>query len=199
MIYINCHEPKEMINLLSKKAEIKIQNFSPGDYIVNDIAIERKTLNDFFNSLVSGRLFRQLSELKYYYSNPLLLLENFDLGFIKKTNIFYSVLIKILFDLNIKIIFSKCVEHSVEIIYLLDNKKSTSRFFMPLYKPTKHRESIERERLTVLRSVFNIGTKRAKSLLSEFKTVKNLIDAEEEEILAVKGIGKRVVERLKRI
>lgn len=36
-------------------------------------------------------------------------------------------------------------------------------------------------------------------MLSEFKTVKDIINAKEEKILSVKGIGKEIVERLKGI
>ncbi len=47
-----------------------------GDYIINnDITIERKTAKDFLISIIDGRLFKQLSNLKKYCSNPILLIE----------------------------------------------------------------------------------------------------------------------------
>ena len=44
---------------------VEIAKLSYGDYIINNrITVERKTAKDFLISIVSGRLFDQLSNLK---------------------------------------------------------------------------------------------------------------------------------------
>ena len=199
MIYINCHEPPAIAELLKDKAEIKIENFSPADYIIGDIAIERKSMNDFLSSLASGRLFKQLLELKYFYPKTLLLLEGFELSFIRKTDVFYSVLLKILFGLNIKIIFSGSIEQTADMLYALhkkiciENKQKSAIARISFRRKNNARE----EKEAMLCSLLGIGIKRAKALLSKFGSVSNIINAKEEELLSVHGIGKKAVKEIK--
>ena len=57
-------------------ASVEIAKLSHGDYIINDkITIERKTADDFLLSIIDGRLFNQLSNLKKFCSHPILLIE----------------------------------------------------------------------------------------------------------------------------
>ena len=57
-------------------ALVEIEKLSYGDYIINDmITIERKTAKDFLVSIIDGRLFSQLSNLKKFCNHPILLIE----------------------------------------------------------------------------------------------------------------------------
>jgi len=66
-----------LIDLLKKEdVEVEIKKISHGDYLINDsITVERKTARDFLVSIIDGRLFNQLSNLKKYCMNPILLIE----------------------------------------------------------------------------------------------------------------------------
>ena len=59
--------------IISKQLEI-------GDYILSkDVCVERKTIEDFVNSMIDGRLFTQLVNLRESYPKPLILVEgNFE-------------------------------------------------------------------------------------------------------------------------
>src|SRR3989344_740714 len=46
--------------------EIEFQTLKVGDYIANDVVIERKTVSDFLGSMINRRLLRQLEELQQY-------------------------------------------------------------------------------------------------------------------------------------
>lgn len=55
---------------------VEIKKVPYGDYIIsNSITIERKTAKDLLISIIDGRLFSQLSNLKKYCINPILLIE----------------------------------------------------------------------------------------------------------------------------
>ena len=55
---------------------VKIEKLSYGDYITNNtITVERKTAKDFLISIIDGRLFNQLSNLKKFCNHPILLIE----------------------------------------------------------------------------------------------------------------------------
>jgi len=54
--------------LLDYGISITVKNLKVGDFIINDeIAIERKTTQDFAQSIIDGRLFRQAENMKKAY------------------------------------------------------------------------------------------------------------------------------------
>ena len=66
-----------IIELLRNRGiEPEVAALAYGDYVINGaIAAERKTASDFVSSLISGRLFRQVSVLKLRSPHPLIIIE----------------------------------------------------------------------------------------------------------------------------
>jgi DNA excision repair protein ERCC-4 len=100
-------------------ALVEIEKLSYGDYIINDmITIERKTAKDFLVSIIDGRLFNQLSNLKKFCNHPILLIEgnpyktvhNFDRMAIKGTLISTQTI------WYVPVIFSRTKEDSLYIL-----------------------------------------------------------------------------------
>jgi Fanconi anemia group M protein len=57
-------------------AEIDVKTLEVGDYVVSErIAIERKSAEDFVNSLLNNTLFEQISNISRSYEKPALLIE----------------------------------------------------------------------------------------------------------------------------
>jgi len=68
----------KVIKLNTKEqAEEIFEKLKKADYIVKDVAIERKTINDFISSMINKRLFNQIQELQQY-KNRLLLIEGIE-------------------------------------------------------------------------------------------------------------------------
>jgi Fanconi anemia group M protein len=198
VIYINSHEPEEIICLLRKETQVIVKNFKPGDYVLGDIAIERKTINDFLSSLISKRLFKQLNNLKYCYPKCFLLIEVFDLTHLNNIKIIYGAILRII-DMDIKILFSQTKNQTADIILLLYNKNKeistkTNIVDLNIRNPCFNKITIE-----MLQTIPNIGKKRANLLLSNFKTLKNIFNADDRNLLFLKGIGKKSVESIKRM
>src|SRR6056297_1136363 len=60
---------------LEKKGfEIEYKQLNVADYLVRDVAIERKTIQDFISSMLNQRLRKQIQELQQY-ENRLLIIE----------------------------------------------------------------------------------------------------------------------------
>ena len=167
------------------------------------IGVERKTINDFLSSLVQKRLFWQLSKLKDCHKISILLIEAFDLSHFSNTNVIYSAILKIMMDINIKVIFSQTKEQSADILLILNNKNGKNTYNQKLLayqlKYKKEECTITQKRLQMLSSIPNIGAKRAKLLLSRFETAKDIFEAGEKELLSVKGIGSKTIASLKKI
>ena len=57
--------------------EVEIKELKVADYLVKDVAIERKTVSDFISSMINQRLRSQLEELQQY-PNKLLIIEGIE-------------------------------------------------------------------------------------------------------------------------
>ena len=59
-LVIDVNEPGDIPERLrALGVDFEIKRIAPGDYVLGPVGIERKTLADFFNSLVRKRLFEQ--------------------------------------------------------------------------------------------------------------------------------------------
>src|SRR4030043_95779 len=63
-------------HLRQHDAEIREIQLKTGDYIVSErVAVERKAIPDFLQSIIDQRLFKQMEELACSYEKPVLILE----------------------------------------------------------------------------------------------------------------------------
>lgn len=176
-----------------------------GDYIVGDIAVERKTASDFISSLTSGHLNNQLYELS----------KNFDLSYLIVTgNLFAEYLVS---NIPRNAIISKLIgcstkcsadgkqgniitlqlfsdEDLPQAIRFLYDKVQHPAFRLPdlpKFRPTSN------DWMTyVLKSLPDVGEVRAKALLTHFGTLEAIFKASAEDLAKVDGISKRRAERL---
>ncbi|MBI5060969.1 MAG: Hef nuclease, partial [Candidatus Aenigmarchaeota archaeon] len=77
VIYADSREgASHVLAILRNQCTLHEIQLKVGDYLLSKrVVVERKTADDFLQSLVDGRLFRQLEELKNQFEKPLLLLE----------------------------------------------------------------------------------------------------------------------------
>ena len=99
----------------------EFQTLTDGDYEVGDYRIERKTINDFASSFISGRLETQLKNLKRLHKNPVFLFENPCLPLKTKLhpNVIKANLLKISLELKIPVIYTDSEEDTANQLILL--------------------------------------------------------------------------------
>ncbi len=188
----------ELINL---GMEIKFRELKVADYIVKDVAIERKTINDFISSMINKRLFNQIQELQQY-KNRLLIVEGIDeqelysddeLGV--NGNAIRGFLLSILLKYNIPIIFTKNYQDSARFISVLAKKQTKE---LPL--KAKKRILNKKEQLQFIIEGFpGIGPKTAQKLLKKFRTIQNIINASETELRKIIGKKAEVIINLRKM
>jgi len=172
--------------------EIELKELKVADYLVNGLAIERKTIDDFISSMINKRLLNQLEELQQY-PNKLLIIEGlryqelYDDKNIHKphSNSIKGFLLSILLRHKVPIIFTKDQEDTASFISILAKKKKQE---MPIRANKKTLNKKEQQQL-ILEGFPGIGAKTAKKLLKEFKSIQNIINAKESELTKV--IGKK--------
>jgi len=60
-IIVDIHEKNSLVvsELISQKIEIELRKIPVADYIIGEVAIERKTVSDFISSMIKKRLQKQ--------------------------------------------------------------------------------------------------------------------------------------------
>lgn len=179
-------------NLSKLGIEIEFKELKVADYLVNGIAIERKTVSDFISSMINQRLVSQLEGLKQYES-PLLIIEgiyeqelysdNCNSGV--HANSIRGFLLSIMLKHKIPVLFTKNPEDTARFIFTILQKKEKENSLNISRKSLSKNEQIQ----FIIEGFPGIGPKTAKKLLEKFKTIKNIANASQEQLNEV--IGKK--------
>ena len=181
-----------LIDLLKQEGiAVEVKKIPYGDYIINDsITIERKTARDFLVSIIDGRLFSQLSNLKKYCMSPILLIEgnpyktdlNFDPTAIK------GALISAQVTWYLPVIYSRSKEDTIDLFLMIGRQEETHGDVIPLrggYRPKR----LKSKQLYILQGLPKVGPTIAKRLLEHCHSVTRTMNASVEELMQVEGIG----------
>jgi len=173
--------------------DVEFRELKVADYLVGEVAIERKTVSDFISSMLNKRLLNQLEGLQQY-ENKLLVIEGIEEQELYANddeikgvhpNAIRGFLLSILLKYKVPIVFTKNYEDTAKFILILSKKKSKELSLNVSKKSLDKKERLQ----FILEGFPGIGPKTAKKLLEKFKTLKNIINASEEEITEV--IGKK--------
>lgn len=200
-IFVDYREKNSLTyyELLEMDFDIEIKNLNVADYIVQDVAIERKTVSDFVSSMISKRLFRQLQEIQQY-KNRLLIIEGVEEQelYTEKNetgmhpNSIRGFLLSILLRYNVPIIFTKDYQDTAKFISVLSRRKSR-----PVSLNVNKKTLNEKERLQFILEGFpGIGPKTSQKLLKKFRTIKNIANASEKELEDLIGKKAEVLKKL---
>jgi ERCC4-type nuclease len=193
------HKPKVIIDYREKNSlivselshlgfEITLRELKVADYLINNIAIERKTIYDFISSMINKRITKQMQELQQY-ENKFLIIEGFDEQelYPEKAgvhpNAVRGFLLSIILKYKIPIIFSKNYEDTAKFIAILARKKQKESSLNVTKKTLNKKERMQ----FILESFPGIGPATAKKLLEKFKTLKNIFNASPEKLKEILG------------
>lgn len=180
---------------------VEVKKVPYGDYIIsNSITIERKTAKDLLISIIDGRLFSQLSNLKKYCINPILLIEgnpyktdlNFDNMAIK------GALISAQAIWYVPVIYSRSKEDTKDIFMMIGRQDETYTDVIPLrggYRPKK----LKSKQLFILHGLPQVGPMLARRLIERFSSVSKVMNASIDELTEVEGIGKVSAEKIREV
>ena len=170
--------------------EVEVKELKVADYIVKDVAIERKTVSDFISSMINRRLLKQLEELQQY-KKRLLIVEGIDEQELYSDNGLTGMhpnsirgfLLSILLKYEVPIIFTKDSEDTAKFLSVLAKRKEKEMSLNVTKKSLNKQEQMQ----FILEGFPGIGPKTAKKLLEEFKTIKEIINAPLEELQKILG------------
>ena len=172
--------------LVKEGLEIEFQQLAVADYLVNDVALERKTITDLKSSIINKRVMQQLPELKQYPKYALIL-EGFNEssyeGVIHE-NALRGFLLAIVLDYQVPIIYTLNEFDTAKYLALLAKKSPSSQASL---RPAKILLSKEERLQFILEGFPGIGPANAKKLLANYKTLRNIAIAHPEELERILG------------
>ena len=189
---------KELIDIGIK---INLEKLDIADYILSsDVAVEYKTVKDFVDSLIDGRLLSQIKALKKY-EKPLLVIEgDEDIYSQRKVhpNAIRGMISSIIIDFNIPILYTKNYRDTASLLAVIAKReqiKNLKEVSLHTQKPLTLKDQQE----YIVSSLPGIGPTLAKPLLKKFKTVKKVINASEEQLKKIDLIGEKKAKRIKEV
>ena len=195
----------ELISLSTKEIKVKLsrEQLSVGDYqISDDIVIERKTLADLETSIIDGRIFSQLQDLSAIKRSSLIIEgDPFLLYTSKRINgkAIIGLITSIGLNYRIPIFFTRNQKQTALFLYtmakkeqLTNNNTTDSKL---RYQKTKMSGS--QFQLFIMQSFPDVGPTLAKSILKEFKSIKNISNATIDDLKKVSKLGPKKAQKIK--
>jgi len=182
-------------NLTIKDVFVEPQQLDVGDYILSSrIGVERKNVDDFLESLIDGKLFKQISRLRNTYSRPILILEGDNL--LTKRNInhnaIFGSLASISVDFGIPVLNTKNASETADLLIVIAKREQREDKKSVAIRGEKTQMSLKESQQFIIEGLPNVSAVIAKRLLSHFGSIKDIANASEKELIEVKGVGKNI-------
>ncbi|TDA29789.1 MAG: Hef nuclease [Archaeoglobi archaeon] len=189
----------EVVKLLREfGANLEIKNLEIADYVLSDrVAVERKTVDDFVDSLISDRLFQQLLKLKTY-PRPLIVLEGENIyRRAVHPNAIRGAIATIVTDFGIPMIFTKDEKETAEFIFAIARREQEEKKREVVEHFGKTKRTLKEEQEYVVSALSGVGSVIAKNLLEHFQTIERIATASEKELMEVPKVGEKTAKRIR--
>jgi len=184
--------------LVSSNIRVKFENLQVGDFLIGDVAIERKTVRDFLSSMINKRLIMQLKNLRKY-KRRLLIIEGIDDEYIYtenaevtgiNANAVRGFLLSIIFEYNVPIVLSKDSQDTAKFIITIAKRNNKNKTPMSL-RASRSSLSASEQLAYILEGFPGIGPVTSRKLLKKFGTLREIFDTKSNEEQIKKIIGKK--------
>ena len=203
VVYVDSRELRSGVPKYLKGlgADVEVRTLDVADYVVSeDVGIERKSANDFIQSIIDGRLFEQAGRLKEAYEKPLIIIEGNPYGIRNiHPNAIRGAIAALTLDWSLPLLFSTGPEETAGFIYLIAKREQEERRKEVRLRSEKKTLTLaERQRL-IVEGLPNVSATLAKRLLRHFGNVESVFTATEEELKEVEGIGEKKAREIRKV
>ena len=211
-VYIDHRERSSGIKKELIKKDIKVfeKQLIAADYIIKTknlnneiltVGIERKTINDFLNSIIDKRIITQMMDLKKHFDRAVLIIEGVDNIYEIRNfhpNAIRGMLSSIAIDFQVPILYTRNHRDTANLISIIAKRLEKPRS-LPSLLNKKKPQNIKQQREFIIESLPGIGPTLSKSLLKKFKTINNIFNATEEELKEIKKLGPKKINNIKKV
>lgn len=201
-IYLDHREPKEFEKFFFKnEIPYEIKQLPEGDFIIGNIGIERKTQVDFLNSIIDKRILTQLIGLKENFEVQLLIIEGEENIYELRNfhpNAIRGMLTAIALDFQIPILHTRNINDTAALLISIYKRLERPKKVLGLLNKRKPLTLKEQQEF-LIESLPGVGPTLSKSLLSQFKSVKKIINAKESQLQKIDKIGPKKAKEIKKV
>jgi len=194
--------PSGFIDLMRARGiDVQAKHVTCGDVILDGvITVERKPADDFIVSIIDGRFFKQMANLKTNSDHPVLLIEGnpFQTGLKMTRSAIRGALVNVQTVWNVPVVYSRSIEDSIGLMLIIAHQFKKMFHVMPLragYRPRR----LSTRPLYILQGFPGIGPHLAKRLLNHFGSVAAVLGASSETLKGVKGVGRVIAENIREV
>ena len=193
-----------VVEELSKYPDVQIlvKELPVADYILSDrVAVERKSVQDFVNSIIDGRLFEQATALAQAFSRPIIVVEGKDIYAARRVhpNAIRGAMAALAVDYGVPIVFTKDAVDTAAFLRVIARREQLKESRAPRIRGDKRILSLPEMQLFIVESLPYVGPKLARQLLKHFETVERVFTASERELSLVEGIGPKRAKEIRRV
>ncbi|MGM5481955.1 MAG: DEAD/DEAH box helicase [Nanobdellota archaeon] len=181
---------------------LRLEKLDYGDYLLgNQCCVEFKTVEDFVDSLIDGRLLEQVKQLKSHYEKPILFVEGTqDIFSVRNVhpNAIRGIIATITVSFGVPILITKTPKETSQMFLAIAKREQENiekDFALHSQKPATTKEMQE----YLVSALPSVGPSLAKGLLKHFKNVENIINASEKELTSVERIGKKKANLIRKV
>jgi len=177
---------------------LRLEQLEVADYVISERAgIERKSAQDFNDSIKDGRLFKELRDLSKNFERAILILEGDPfLNSNINDNALYGAISSIILNLGVNVYKTRDPRESAMFLFQLAKKEQSKA--KSQMKLRFEKAPIESSRLLeyIVSGIPGVNSLRAKNLLSEFKTLQNLFNSDITDMTKIENIGKKIAQEV---
>ena len=181
--------------------KLKLEQLRVADYVIsNRVGIERKSSQDFNDSIKDGRLFKELIELRNNFERPILILEGDPfLSSNISENSLYGAISAIILNLGITVYRTRDSLETAKFLYHLAKKEQADT--KTSIKLRFEKAPIELSSLLeyIIAGIPGVNSLRAKNILRELKTIQNIFNSDISDLIKVENIGKKIAREIYKI
>ncbi|MFO7618584.1 MAG: DEAD/DEAH box helicase, partial [Thermoplasmata archaeon] len=185
-------------HLAVKDLIVESKQLDVGDYLISErVGVERKEVEDFISSVMDGRLFQQVKALKRAYQSPLIIIEGRDLYTRRlSADAVRGALASITVDFGVPVFFTTDDRDTAEFLIALV-KRETAEGRRPGIRGEKGTMLVQERQQFILEGLPNVSGVMAQRLLAHFGSVKAVLEATEDELMEVRGVGKIIAKGIR--
>jgi Fanconi anemia group M protein len=181
---------KELLSM--PNVVLNLATLEVGDFILSDeVCIEFKTKGDFVDSLIDKRVFEQAKSLRAGYSSPVIMVQGTEDLFSLRNinhNAIRGFISSLCIDFRIPVIFTGTPKETASYIYLIAKREQVERK-RSISLHQKKPKSLWEIQEYIVSSIPWIGPALSKPLLAQFGTIRELANAEIDDLIKLENIG----------
>ncbi len=177
--------------LLTRGVDVVVSELKSGDYFINrKILVERKTKEDFVQSIVSNRLFSQCKRMKRSNESPLLIIEGnpYETRHKMSAQAIKGAILSVSVAWQIPVFFTINKEETADVLVMAGKQMIQEN--IPLVRKGFKPKKPGSRKLFLIQGLPAVGPVLALRLMDRFKSIERLINASQSDLHKIEGIGK---------